>query len=142
MDYARNAQEVAQDLVGMVLDVNGQYAEIVETEAYEGGEQTARRGCMRLAPGQIGVMPYRGLYFLNIGTEAAGTPSCVLVRAVQVEGELVDGPGKVGKRLDARSLELQVLGKDIPVSGQTKPSDFVPAQAERSGNSLGRYRLR
>ncbi|MBW2966368.1 DNA-3-methyladenine glycosylase, partial [Candidatus Woesearchaeota archaeon] len=103
MNYRKKAKEVAKELIGKKIEANGLVAEIVETEAYEGGEQTARRGCMRLAPGQIGVMPYRGLHFLNIGTKEAGTPSCVLVRAVMIDDEIVDGPGRVGKRLDASS---------------------------------------
>ena len=87
-------------------------------------------------------MTVRGNYFLNIGTEAAGTPSCVLIRAIQIEDELVDGPGRVGKKLDAPGLEYLVLGKDIPVTGRTRPSTFHPTVKERSDNSQGRYRLK
>jgi 3-methyladenine DNA glycosylase Mpg len=141
MNYARSAKEVAKDLVGKVIDVRGKQAEIVETEAYEGGEQTQRRHCMLLAPGQIGVMPYRGFDFMNVGTQRAGEPSCVLIRAVRIGEDLFDGPGKVGKVLEARLVEYQMLGKDILVTGTTKESDYTKP-AERSDNSQGRYRLR
>ena len=77
MNYQNKAKQVAKELIGINMEVSGLVAEIVETEAYEGGNQTARRGCMMLAPGQIGVMPYRGLHFLNIGTEEAGKPSAI-----------------------------------------------------------------
>lgn len=141
MDYTRNAKEVAKDLIGRKLDIKGQLVEIVETEAYEGGEQTARRYCMKLAPGQVGIMPYRGLDFVNIGTQAAGEPSCVLIRAVKIGDTLIDGPGRVGKAVDAKNIEYLVLGKDIPVSGRTKDSDFFKPE-DISSNSKGRYRLR
>jgi len=141
MNYKNNAKQVAEALVGKKIEANGLVAEIVETEAYEGGEQTARRGCMKLAPGQLGVMPFRGNYFLNVGTQEAGVPSCVMIRAVNVDGELVDGPGKVGKVLDANGLEYKVLGKEVPVSGKTKPSEFYETE-KQSGNSQGRYRLK
>jgi 3-methyladenine DNA glycosylase Mpg len=141
MRYDRNASEVARDLVGRVIDVDGKRAEIVETEAFEGGEQTSRRHCMLLAPGQIGVMSYRGLHFMNVGSEAAGVPSCVLIRSVIVNGQMCEGPGRVGKALDAQNLEYKVLERDIPVTGTTRPSEFSEPD-ERSDNSKGRYRLK
>ena len=142
MDYTQKSKQVAEELIGMRLETpSGLVAEIIETEAYEGGNQTNRRYCMRLAPGQVGVMPFRGLNFLNIGTEEAGTPSCVLIRSVKVDNELVEGPGRVGKRLDAKSLEFLVAGKDIKLTGKTKPSEYFAAEGQ-SDNSLGRYRLK
>ena len=141
MKYNQKAKKVAEQLVGRKIEANDLVAEIIETEAYEGGEQTSRRGCMKLAPGQLGVMPFRGLYFLNIGTEAAGVPSCVMIRAVKVEDELYDGPGKVGKVLDAKSLEYKVMEQDVPLSGRTKPSDYSLPE-KRADNSLGIYRLK
>ena len=71
-----------------------------------------------------------------------GTPSCVLIRAVRVGDDVYDGPGRVGKALDAQSLDHLVAGKDIQMSGRTKPSAFYPAVADRSDNSQGRYRLK
>lgn len=141
MKYDRTAREVAKDLVGRVLDVDGLEVRIIETEAYEGGAQTKSRECMQCAPGELGVMPFRGNYFLNIGTRAEGEPSCVLIRAAEVDGELYDGPGKVGKALDASELVGWRLGKDISVKGETTPSSFS-RPAEKSDNSKGRYRLK
>tara|TARA_Y100000296_G_C5016406_1_gene177643 strand:- start:120 stop:545 length:426 start_codon:yes stop_codon:yes gene_type:complete len=139
MKYENKSYEVAQNLVGKVLKINNQKVQVIETEAFEGGKQTPQRACMRYAPGQIGLLNYRGSKFVNIGTEAAGFPSCVLLRAVKIEDELIEGPGKVGKALNAESLEFLVLGKDIRVTGRTKPCEFY--RTEVSSNSLGRYRL-
>ena len=95
---------------------------------------------MRLAPGQVGVMPFRGLYFVNVGTKAAGEPSCVLLRALQTQDGVIDGPGRVGKALDAQNIEYLLVGKDIPLTGQTKDSRFSKPE-EKSDNSQGRYRM-
>ena len=96
---------------------------------------------MRLAPGQIGLMSFRGSNFINIGTERPGVPSCVLIRAVRIGEELYDGPGKVGEALNGRGLEYKVIGDDITVTGKTKPS-YYSCPLESAENSLGRYRLR
>jgi 3-methyladenine DNA glycosylase Mpg len=139
-NFERNAKTVAKELIGKTLESPDYIAQILETEGYEGGEQTPRRTCMLLAPGQIGIMPFRGLDFLNIGTERAGKPSCVLIRAVEIDGETYEGPGKVGKILDANSLEFQVVGKDIGLGGQTKPSTYTKSATKMSDNSTGRYK--
>lgn len=141
MNFKNKPKHVAKELIGRTIEPDGLVAEIIETEPYKGGNQTERRHCMMLAPGQIGIMPYRRLSFINIGTEAPGVPSCVLIRAVRIDDVLYDGPGRVGKVLKARNLEYKMMGEDIPVKGQTKPSDFYIPK-DKADNSQGRYRLK
>lgn len=138
-NFARKSDVVARELVGRTLETEDYFAKILETEAYEGGEQTPRRTCMLLAPGQLGVMPFRGLSFLNIGTEKAGVPSCVLVRAVEIDGEIYEGPGRVGNVLDADSLDYKVVGQEIGLGGKTQ-SSVHERSCDISSNSLGRYK--
>ena len=140
-NFARKSNVVARELIGKTLETEDYVAKILETEAYEGGEQTSRRTCMLLAPGQIGVMPFRGLSFFNIATDRVGFPSCVLVRAVEVDGELYEGPGKVGSVLNVSSLDYKVVGKDIGLGGSTLPSTHDQS-CIMSDNSLGRYRAK
>jgi DNA-3-methyladenine glycosylase len=47
-----------------------------------------------------------GMYhMLNVVTERMEFPAAVLIRAIEVEGELIDGPGKLCRALDIdRSL--------------------------------------
>jgi len=141
MDYKQKSKQVAKELIGRKIYANELKAEIIETEAYEGGEPTKSRECMNYSPGQIGIMPFRGLNFINIGTEKSGVASCVLVRSIKVGDEIIEGPGKVGKSLDAKSLEYKLLGKDVPLTGRTKPSKFHKNKGS-SENSLGRYSIK
>lgn len=139
MKYTNEPLRVAEELIGKKWDIGGKEVEIVETEAYKGGKQTPSRDCMTKGPGVLWPMPHRGLYFLNVGTEAEGEPSCVMIRAAVVDGVLIDGPGKVGNGLGAKSLEGKVLEEDIPVTGETQASWFY-APLKRSKNSKGGYR--
>ncbi len=124
--FSRAAGVVARDLVGRTVVCNAGAspvtAVIVEAEAFEDGADggVIRKG-MLYAPGTIFVMNHRGHLYLNVGTDAAGKASCVMVRSILVGKELVDGPGKVSKRLgvtaalDGRTLglELGMLANDL-----------------------------
>lgn len=140
MEY-ENPLYVAEELIGKYMEVQGQSYQITGTEAFEGGKQTPSRACMLKGPGVLATMPFRGMNFLNVGTEAAGKPSCVMIRSVRTEDKAFDGPGKVGKQLNARDLENLVLGSDVPLSGTTQSSDYINAH-DLSGNSLGRYSIK
>ncbi|MFP4424176.1 MAG: DNA-3-methyladenine glycosylase [Candidatus Woesearchaeota archaeon] len=136
-----NPLYVAEELIGMYMEIQGQSYQITGTEAFEGGKQTPRRECMLKEPGVLASMPFRGMHFLNVGTGAAGNPSCVMIRSVRTEEKSFDGPGRVGKELHAVNLENLVLGSDVPLSGTTQPSDYINGH-EFSGNSLGRYNIK
>jgi DNA-3-methyladenine glycosylase len=119
--YARPAMEVARELLGKVL-VHGPTAGIiVETEAYLGGDDLASHSARGVTnrtrvifgpPGHAYVYFIYGMYeCLNIVAESAGSPGCVLVRALEpVAGleemrrrrpaarkpeDLAGGPGKL-----------------------------------------------
>jgi DNA-3-methyladenine glycosylase len=119
--YERPTIEVARALLGKVL-VHGKTAGIVvETEAYLGGDDLASHSARGVTnrtrvifgpPGHAYVYLIYGMYeCLNIVAEPAGTPGCVLVRAVEpVAGieimrqrrpaareieDLASGPGKL-----------------------------------------------
>jgi DNA-3-methyladenine glycosylase len=91
--YARPAAEVARDLLGKIL-VHGETAgRIVETEAYLGAEDLAAHSSKGITertrvifgpPGRAYVYLIYGMYeCFNIVTEPAGTPGCVLLRALE-----------------------------------------------------------
>jgi DNA-3-methyladenine glycosylase len=119
--YDRETSEVARDLLGKVV-VHGPTAGIiVETEAYPGGDDLASHSARGLTertrvifgpPGHAYVYFIYGMYeCLNVVVGAAGTPGCVLVRALEpVSGietmrqrrpaarrlqDLTSGPGKL-----------------------------------------------
>lgn len=119
--YERPPEPVARDLLGKVL-VHGPVAGIiVETEAYPGGDDLAShssRGITARTRVIFGPAGHAYVYFiygmyecLNIVTEPAGQPGCVLIRALEPVGgieimrqrrpaarkleDLASGPGKL-----------------------------------------------
>lgn len=123
--YARGTVEVARDLLGKVL-VHGPTAGIiVETEAYLGGDDLASHSAAGITdrtrvifgpPGHAYVYLSYGMHdCINIVAEPAGTPGCVLLRALEpivgldvmrerrpkarTDRELASGPGKLTRAL-------------------------------------------
>ncbi|MDH4154967.1 MAG: DNA-3-methyladenine glycosylase [Nitrospira sp.] len=110
---------VARSLVGKyVVRQNGVgviAGKIVEVEAYIGTEdkachaskgRTRRTEVLFGPPGISYVYLIYGMYhMLNVVTERVEFPAAVLIRAIEVDGDLIDGPGKLCRELDIdRSL--------------------------------------
>ena len=123
--YARATEIVARDLLGTVLECDGEqgYASgiIVETEAYVGEHdaachaavgRTARTAPLYGPPGTAYVYFIYGMYWcVNAVTRAEGLPSAVLIRALEPldgielmrsrrprahrDADLCNGPGKL-----------------------------------------------
>jgi len=82
---------------------------IIEVEAYVGPQdkachaskgRTARTEVLFGPPGMAYVYLIYGMYHcLNVVTERADFPAAVLIRAVAVDGELIDGPGRLCRAL-------------------------------------------
>ena len=117
--FNRPTLTVARSLVGKYLvRENGKgtiAGRIVEVEAYVGCEdkachaskgRTARTEVLFGPPGMSYVYLIYGMYhMLNVVTERMEFPAAVLIRAIEVDGELIDGPGKLCRQLDInRSL--------------------------------------
>lgn len=117
--FNRPTLTVARSLVGKYLvRENGKgtvAGKIIEAEAYVGPEdkachaskgRTARTEVLFGPPGMSYVYLIYGMYhMLNVVTERAEFPAAVLIRAIEVEGELIDGPGKLCRTLEIdRSL--------------------------------------
>jgi DNA-3-methyladenine glycosylase len=110
--FDRAPAEVARGLLGKFLmrkyDGLLIVGRIVETEAYlSAGDSAshshrgkdARNASMYKEAGHAYVHGMRQYFLLDVVTESEGTPSAVLIRAVEpVQGitSLVNGPGKVG----------------------------------------------
>ncbi len=110
---------VARSLIGKYLvrhNGRGTLAgKIIEVEAYVGTSdkachaakgRTARTDVMFGPPGVAYVYLIYGMYHcLNVVTEREGFPAAVLIRAVEVDGEIIDGPGRLCRAFDIdRSL--------------------------------------
>jgi DNA-3-methyladenine glycosylase len=110
--FARSVHEVAPDLIGATLMVNGAGGTIVEVEAYHHTDPAAhsyrgpteRNAVMFGPPGFAYVYRSYGIHWcLNVVCEAAGSASAVLIRAL----EPTEGLAKMRRRRgldDARNL--------------------------------------
>ena len=107
--FNRSTLVVARSLLGKYLvKQNGagtMAGEIVEVEAYVGPHdlachaskgRTLRTQVLFGPPGISYVYMIYGMYYcLNVVTEETEFPAAVLIRAVEVEGQLIDGPGRL-----------------------------------------------
>lgn len=111
--FNRPTPTVARSLVGKYLvreNGTGTMAgKIVEVEAYVGPSdkachaskgRTARTDVLFGLPGVSYVYLIYGMYHcLNVVTERPDFPAAVLIRAIQLDGSLIDGPGRVCRAL-------------------------------------------
>lgn len=117
--FNRSTLTVARSLVGkyLVRSYDGREiaGKIIEVEAYVGGEdkachaskgKTARTDVMFGPGGMAYVYLIYGMYHcLNVVTEREAFPAAVLIRAIEVDGVLIDGPGRLCRALQIdRSL--------------------------------------
>jgi DNA-3-methyladenine glycosylase len=115
---------VARSLIGkyLVRVVDGRIlaGKIVEVEAYVGSQdkachaskgRTQRTEVMFGPAGVAYVYLIYGMYHcLNVVTEREEFPSAVLIRAIELNGELIDGPGRLCRSLQIdRSLNRMDL---------------------------------
>lgn len=130
--FTRPTLQVARALLGKVLvrRIGGRIlaGKIVETEAYIGpqdrashafgGRVTPRNRAEYLIGGHVYIYLVYGMYWqFNISTAGAGSPECVLIRALEPDhGPVVraNGPGKLCRylRLDRSFYGEDVTGSD------------------------------
>ncbi|HAU29525.1 MAG TPA: DNA-3-methyladenine glycosylase [Rhodospirillaceae bacterium] len=122
--FERPTLEVARDLLGKTLVFGRHSGIITETEAYIGENdpachaargRTKRTETMYAKAGTVYIYLIYGMYHcLNIVTEAKDFPAAVLIRGLRMEGQHLDGPGKLCKAL---GLTRQHNGLDAITSG-------------------------
>jgi DNA-3-methyladenine glycosylase len=107
--FNRSTLVVARSLLGKYLvrkhGTRRMAGQIVEVEAYVGPHdlachaskgRTLRTDVLFGPPGISYVYLIYGMYHcLNVVTEKAGFPAAVLIRAAEIQGELIDGPGRL-----------------------------------------------
>ncbi|MEK6764109.1 MAG: DNA-3-methyladenine glycosylase [Nitrospirota bacterium] len=111
--FNRPTLTVARSLVGkyLVRCIDGKEiaGKIIEVEAYVGSQdkachaskgRTQRTEVMFGPAGVAYVYLIYGMYHcLNVVTEGEEFPSAVLIRAIELNGELIDGPGRLCRAL-------------------------------------------
>jgi DNA-3-methyladenine glycosylase len=117
--FNRPTVQVARSLIGkyLVRMIDGRMlaGKIIEVEAYVGSEDKAchaskgrtQRTDVMFGPAGIAyVYLIYGMYHcLNVVTEGEECPSAVLIRAIELDGKLIDGPGRLCRAMQIdRSL--------------------------------------
>lgn len=117
--FNRSTVRVARSLIGKylvrVIDGRTLAGKIIEVEAYVGSEdkachaskgRTQRTDVMFGPAGVAYVYLIYGMYHcLNVVTEREEFPSAVLIRAIELDGKLIDGPGRLCRAMQIdRSL--------------------------------------
>ena len=117
--FNRPTVTVARSLIGkyLVRAIDGRMlaGKIVEVEAYVGPQDRAchaskgrtQRTDVMFGPGGVAyVYLIYGMYHcLNVVTEREEFPAAILIRAVEIDGELIDGPGRLCRAMQIdRSL--------------------------------------
>lgn len=111
--FNRPTLKVARSLIGkyLVRSIDGRAiaGKIIEVEAYVGPQdkachaskgRTKRTDVLFGPPGQSYVYLIYGMYHcLNVVTEREEFPAAVLIRAIEVDGVLIDGPGRLCRAL-------------------------------------------
>lgn len=111
--FNRPTLTVARSLIGkyLVRVIEGRIlaGKIIEVEAYVGPQdkachaskgRTQRTEVLFGSPGIAYVYLIYGMYHcLNVVTEREEFPSAVLIRAIELDGELIDGPGRLCRAL-------------------------------------------
>jgi len=111
--FNRSTLQVARSLIGkyLVRSINGRMlaGKIVEVEAYVGSQDKAchaskgrtQRTDVMFGPGGVAyIYLIYGMYHcLNVVTEREEFPSAVLIRAIEIDGALIDGPGRLCRAL-------------------------------------------
>ena len=112
--FSRPTLTVARSLIGkyLVRAIDGRTlaGRIIEVEAYVGPQdrachaskgRTQRTEVMFGPAGVAYVYLIYGMYHcLNVVTEREELPSAVLIRAIELDGELIDGPGRLCRALE------------------------------------------
>jgi len=117
--FNRPTVAVARSLIGkyLVRSINGRMlaGKIVEVEAYVGPQDRAchaskgrtQRTDVMFGPGGAAYvyLIYGMHHCLNVVTEREEFPAAVLIRAAEIDGELIDGPGRLCRAMQIdRSL--------------------------------------
>jgi DNA-3-methyladenine glycosylase len=111
--FSRPTVQVARSLIGkyLVRSIDGRAiaGKIIEVEAYVGPQdkachasrgKTQRTEVMFGTGGTAYVYLIYGMYHcLNVVTEREEFPAAVLIRAIEVDGVLIDGPGRLCRAL-------------------------------------------
>src|ERR1700722_732828 len=159
--YLRPVAQVARELLGKILEIEGVSGRIVETEAHLGEDDGAAHSARGITPrtriifgppGHAYVYFIYGMYdCLNIVCEPEGIAGCVLIRALEPltglhemrqrrpgakkDEDLANGPGKLTRALGIRIAHngVDVTKGPITIHQPRQVEKFEVARSARIG---------
>jgi 3-methyladenine DNA glycosylase Mpg len=150
-DFECNSDDVARDILGRNLSIESPdgitvKARIREVGAYEGSaSKTSKK--IKSSAGIISISTKYGHKLLDIATGRVGESSCVTLRAIDLEGITIEGPGNVTRSLGIDKSTWQ-LYDGIPVykghlciDGERVDESEIYEKIENSPNCKGIYRF-
>jgi 3-methyladenine DNA glycosylase Mpg len=149
--FARRADYVAQGLLGRTLSIkhidgrtlNGVLSEIA---AYDGSTKRTSEGAS-YQPGIVSISRKHGQYLIDIATGAKDKKdaSCITIRALDVEGERIQGPGNVSHHLGLNDGTVQnyegelAWGRRFWIAGEPVLRGRINWKKGNSDNCMGFY---
>ncbi|MBA2479567.1 MAG: DNA-3-methyladenine glycosylase [Planctomycetes bacterium] len=137
-DLARPAPVLAPLLIGCGIEAHGVRGTIVETEAYQGEEDlachasrgvTPRTTTLYREPGTIYIYLCYGMHhLLNIVCDRAGTPSAVLIRAIDITA---------GEPLARRRRAQPRCHRELLANGPAKAAQALALDRTHNATVLG-----
>lgn len=148
-------KELAKALLGRTIVVESRNVVILEAKGFSRKENDAGiyKPIVFLQPGQVYCPRSRNAILLLIACkDGMDIGGCVLVRAIEVDGAVVEGPGRVSDALGITDAKAQGLVRELPDGTLTlempllEPPKVRPGVAasgkKRAGNGLGEETLR
>ena len=110
--WQKEPNEVAKQLVGKTIIVGTVSATVLVAEGYtrKQNESGLYKPILDMPPGQLYCPQHRNAILVLISTRYRGKPGgCVLLRAVEVNGSICEGPGRVAECLGI--IHSKTMGK-------------------------------
>jgi DNA-3-methyladenine glycosylase len=143
--FARSVHEVARDLIGCTLSVDGTAGIIVETEAYDATDpachayvgRTARNEVLFGPPGRAYVYLSYGIHsLLNAVAEPEGSAAAVLIRALEPTEGIDLMRERRGRNARARASATRLKLQEL-CSGPGKLTEALGVGLTLNGADLG-----
>lgn len=112
--FANEYRSVANTLVGKTIRLDDQSIQILETQGYsrKSNQSAPYTPVTKMRPGQIFCPRHRGGLLVLVACHDRNAPGgCVLIRKIQKDGRVINGPGRVARALGITEPETHGIIK-------------------------------
>lgn len=115
--FANEYRTVAHALVGKTIQLDAHSIQILEAEGYskKSNQSAPYTPITTMRPGQIFCPRHRGGLLVLVACHDRNAPGgCVLIRKIQKNGRIINGPGRVAQALGITEPETRGVIKQRP----------------------------